>query len=526
MSSRSENPELLFRNGADSPPLPVPFLPGESLASALRRAGIGIALHCGGRGRCGSCRVRLLAGRWQLPEGERTLSAPGIIAPACRSIPLAGAVPPEAEMLSGVPGEAIFAEARFAPSWKKEECPPGVSAAIDLGTTTLAGVMIADGEAVASAGCANAQARFGDNVIDRIAAASTGAGEELRRALLAESLAPLLDELAAAAGCRPKRIVLAGNTAMSCFAAGIPTEPLGRAPFAAPATVFPTFRAAELGLGGCAPGATVELVPGLESFLGGDTTAGLYAAGLAGEAPPEAPVLFIDLGTNCETVLMTPTGSLAASAAAGPAFERRGSVAGPGAVLHLDLAQNGNFLTETAAGAPPHGLCGAAWLDLLVLLRRLGVIGPDGLFVPGERERRRCAAERGGSAGCRIAPGIVVTEADLAELLAAKAAVAAGVETLLAEVGTAPGTLAQVVLAGGFAAGSRPESLRGVGMLPLPASVPVATIGNASLAGCAKLAAAGIPASSLSTLRRRIRVRNLAGIPGFSRRYIDALALP
>jgi len=526
VSADSENPELLFRNGADSPPLPVPFLPGESLASALRRAGIGIALHCGGRGRCGSCRVRLLEGKWRLPEGERTLSAPGIIAPACRSVPLAGAVPPEAETLSGVPGEAIFAETRFAPPWLKEDCPPGVSAAIDLGTTTLAGVMIADGETVASAGCANAQARFGDNVIDRIAAAATGAGKELRRALLAESLAPLVAELAAAAGRSPERIVLAGNTAMSCFAAGIPTEPLGRAPFAAPATVFPTFRAAELGLGGCAPGATVELVPGLESFLGGDTTAGLYAAGLAGEEPPEAPVLFIDLGTNCETVLMTPAGSLAAGAAAGPAFERRGCVAGPGAVLHLDLAPNGNFLPETAAGAPPRGLCGAAWLDLLVLLRRLGVIGPDGLFVPGERERRRCAAERGGSAGCRIAPGIVVTEADLAELLAAKAAVAAGAETLLAEGETAPESLARVVLAGGFAAGSRPESLRGAGMLPLPPSVPVTTIGNASLAGCAKLAAAGIPASSLSTLRRRIRVRNLAEIPGFIRRYVDALSLP
>ena len=517
---------ILYREDSGAAPRTVTALPGETLAAALVRAGIPVALRCGGHGRCGSCRVRLVAGRWRLPEGETELRAPGIVAAACRAFPLAGAAPGEVEALPGIAG--ILVERRFTPSWRPEEALRGSVAAVDLGTTTLAGVLIADGEAAAAAGIANAQIRFGDNVIDRIAAAEAGRGDELRRALLAESLDPLLAELVAAAGRTPARIVLAGNTAMSCFAAGIDAASLGRAPYDAPATVFPQFRAAELGLRAVAPETPVEVVPGAGSFIGGDTVAGLFAAGFAaGETDPAAlPALFVDLGTNCETVLLLPDRAIAASAAAGPAFERRGTLAGTGAVIHLDLSPGGNFRLETAGDAPPSGLCGSAWLDLLVLLRRLGVIDEQGLFVPGERERRRWCAEREGLPGCRIATGITAIEADLAELITAKAAVAAAIGTLLDAAGVAPGALKLAVLAGGFALGSRPESLRGVGLLPLPDPVPLRAVGNACLAGAARLAALGLPMSALDGLRRRIEVVNLAETPEFRRRYIDALTLP
>ena len=38
---------------------PVPFEAGETLLSALRRAGYSIPAACGGKGRCGKCRVKV-----------------------------------------------------------------------------------------------------------------------------------------------------------------------------------------------------------------------------------------------------------------------------------------------------------------------------------------------------------------------------------------------------------------------------------------------------------------------------------
>ena len=45
----------------------IPALPGEVLATVLRRAGLELSMSCGGKGTCGTCRVRVVGGADLLP---------------------------------------------------------------------------------------------------------------------------------------------------------------------------------------------------------------------------------------------------------------------------------------------------------------------------------------------------------------------------------------------------------------------------------------------------------------------------
>ena len=122
--------------------------PGESLLSALRRAGFSLPAACGGRGRCGKCRVQV--------NGAPRL--------ACKVFPQGGEQVVLPETVSGV----ILGDTLPPPP-----CQPGrtgLSAAVDLGTTTVVAKLYdrADGRELAAQRAWNAQAPYGADVISRI----------------------------------------------------------------------------------------------------------------------------------------------------------------------------------------------------------------------------------------------------------------------------------------------------------------------------------------------------------------------
>ena len=192
----------------------------ETLAAQLAALGVPLDLRCGGGGRCGRCRVRLLSGQFVIAgkaydadrEGPREANA-------CRLIP-AGVegrieIPDSSLFRDGLLIETGF---RCAPS--DAASGPGETAlAFDIGTTTVAAALVKDGAVLRTAGAPNAQSRFGDNVIDRIVAAgrSPETAAELRRVLVEETLNPLIAELAPASGS-VRRIAVAANTVMSHIA--------------------------------------------------------------------------------------------------------------------------------------------------------------------------------------------------------------------------------------------------------------------------------------------------------------------
>jgi len=458
----------------------------ENLARLLSRSGCALDMRCGGSGKCGRCRVKLVSGEW---ESAGTAVTPPCEVLACRThlTGRAGVVEiPEAPEADPAVEMALSDRVVLKPT-------ADTVAALDVGTTTLAAVTIRDGKVTASAGCFNAQSRYGDNVISRIAHTAASHGMDELRAALAESLAKLAVKLDIS---RVSRVAVAGNTVMLSLLFGIDPSPIGAYPFTPKTLTFPEHN----DLFGELP---VAAVPCISGFLGGDITAGLLVAELS---PGD---MLVDLGTNCEIVFNTGNGWFGTTAAAGPAFEgaglRCGCRAVAGAVDHYRCP--GDF-SVIGGGAPRGGLCGSAYIDYLAVEHRAGRIDGFGRF--------RNPAEH-----CReIAPGLSIGEDDLEQLLKAKAAIGSGIASLEKYCGKSAD---RIFLAGGFASVLDLGNAAAIGMLP--AGREYVVIGNSSLAGAAALAADPELMPELLRLSKKPEELPLAGLPGFERTFADALLL-
>lgn len=450
----------------------------ENLARLLARAGHAPDLRCGGRGTCGRCRVRLLSGEWE-SDGRR-ISAPAE-ALACRT------------RLTGAAGEVEFTPAPthgdVASGWHSRPLPECAESVIgvDLGTTTIAAVKIRAGRIVGRAGCFNAQNRYGDNVVSRInAAAADLAG--LRQAVR-DSVDGLLQELGADDVCR---IAVAGNTVMTTLFHGIDPSAIGVLPFTPPARIF-------------APeswrGIPLLTVPCIAGYVGGDLTAGWH------ETQPAVGEMLVDIGTNCEIMFHTASGIVCSAAAAGPAFEGAGlhfgCRAAAGAIDHYD----GAGVFSVLGGGEPRGLCGSAFIDFLAVERAAGHLNEFGRYQPRAETMT-------------ITPEIFVHEYDIEQLLKAKAAVWAGIRTLEKYCGRKAN---RIYLAGGFAQNLDLERAVAIGMLP---ERTYEIVGNTSLGGAARLAAAPETMAELERLIDLPREVPLNTLPGFEDNFIDGLLLP
>jgi uncharacterized 2Fe-2S/4Fe-4S cluster protein (DUF4445 family) len=80
-------------------------------------------------------------------------------------------------------------------------------------------------------------------------------------------------------------------------------------------------------------------------------------------------------------------------------------------------------------------------------------------------------------------PATVVTESDIAQLLQAKAAIAAGILTLLRTAGLTPGEVNRLYLAGGFGLHLNVAHAIACGLLPGFRPDQIEVVGNTSLGG-------------------------------------------
>lgn len=500
--------------------------PGTTIAEAARVAGVLVSAPCAGRGVCAGCGVRVIAGELEVADEveQRTLKrAPEGVRLACRAR-VAGPVEVRPLFALAAPGVGTAA---VVPAERGAETP--LVAGIDLGTTSVAALIAeaASGREVARASVANLQAGFGADVLSRVSAALAGESSELQ-ALAERSVVEAL-QAAAAAGVaelsRIKRVVVAGNSAMSALLVGADVSGLAAHPFIPPAGGGP-LSAESLVRKVIGPGAEVTLVGPIAAFVGGDALAASMAAGLV---DVEEPILLVDLGTNAELVLAQRQGLLVASTAAGPAFEGVGvSCGGPavaGAVDRVEIV--GDVVRLHAIGGDePRWFSGAGLVSAVARLVTAGHIASDGAMETKGPLSSRFARDDAGVLGVRLseddAPPVVLTQLDVRALQLAKAAVRAGIEAMLRHAQVSAGDLAEVLVAGAFGAALEPADLVEIGVLPSNAGGHIRRIGNAALEGAAAMALdAGLVQLADQTARRATHL-DLATDAAFAAGFLSA----
>ena len=478
----------------------------ETLLSALRRAGYSIPAACGGKGRCGKCRVPVN----------------GVPRLACRVYPADG----DTVTLPESAGGAILT--RTLPPSACQPGRTGCAAAVDLGTTTVVARLydLASGAELATESGWNAQASYGADVISRIqyTLEQPGGLQELSQRSR-EQVWALIERVLARCGREAdtlREITLAGNTVMQHLFAGYSVRGIAAAPFQ-PETLFDAPEAGSL------HGVPVHFAPCVAGYVGGDITAGLLAAGLA-ELPGEH--LFLDIGTNGEMALGGRGGFTCCAVASGPAFEGAGISCGmpgvDGAVSRVRYDRG--FVYDVIGGGVPKGLCGSGLLDLTAVLLRLGAIAPGGRLLPPEQApaalRRHLTHDADGNGCFHLTPEISLTAADVRNLQLAKAAVAAGIRVLLQQRGLTPEQLDGVYLAGGFGSYLDPESAAAIGMLPRACAGKLHTLGNTALAGAAVLTLDGAQWQRIRSISRACSYLELSGRADFAAAFTENLSFP
>ncbi len=498
---------------------------GESrnLLQTLMEQVAGLSAPCGGIGRCGKCGVLVRKGDFPVsPEDRRVFSEEQLETGyrlACTAeitgdfqVIWLGRTEEDMEVLTE--GGALGLKKPKDGKWKLKK-PKKQLLAIDIGTTTLAfGVYEEDGEMIARETGLNHQRAFGSDVIARIQASNEGEREKLQE-LIREDLKSGIEKLAASGGIAPERLskaVIAGNTTMVHLLMGYSCEGLGVVPFTPYS--LDTIRSDIRAICGVDITCPVTVLPGISAFVGGDIVSGMMAMELLKK---EKPCLFLDLGTNGEMALGNRKKLLVTSTAAGPAFEGGNISCGtgsiPGAICHVTIAEKVQI--ETIGDRPPVGLCGTGVVETAAELLKAEELDETGLLEEDYFD--------GGYLLARNPEGepILFTQKDIREIQLAKAAIRAGLETLLVRFGITYEDVGEVYVAGGFGYKLDLKKAVEIGMLPEELLDRTKAVGNSSLLGAAYLALGRYKLEEAETLIRAAEEIALAGDKDFQDFYME-----
>ena len=498
---------------------------GSTVLEAGREAGLILVANCGGNGLCGRCRVTVLGANVPEPTdaeihalSQEEIKAGQRLACRARLHGDAGVYLPRttlgsqqrlqlegsAQGISVDRGDEVIARAAAG------KCPLGV--AVDIGCTKIAAYLLdlESGDHLAACGIANPQISYGEDLISRLVFARRGKqqAQELARCVRA-AISELINTLTKHAEVDPDQVAdlcVVGNTAMTHLFLELPVDGLLAAPFVPATTSAVDTRASDVGIE-LPNDVWLHVLPGIGAFVGADHVAMILANGLHNCSHV---ALGIDIGTNTEIVLFRPDQGLllTTSCPAGPTFEgghiRHGMRAAPGAIERIEFRPGGLAL-KTIGDQPPVGMCGSGVIDAVALLLHTGVIDYRGHLQVGKAGVRRGAA---GNEYLLIeakdtghGKDIVITQQDISEVQLAKAAVAAGIRTLLKVSNTRDEEVGELVLAGAFGSYLDLDSSIAIGLLPGFPNATFLQAGNAAGTG-AKMA--------LVSSRMRVRAGQIA----------------
>jgi uncharacterized 2Fe-2S/4Fe-4S cluster protein (DUF4445 family) len=170
-------------------------------------------------------------------------------------------------------------------------------------------------------------------------------------------------------------------------------------------------------------------------------------------------------------------------------------------------------------------------LDGVAELRRIGVLGTNGVFRPDSHPRVRIGGARrefllvpSGEQGALR--DLAITQQDVSEIQLAKGAIRAGIEILLGEAGLEAQEIQQVIVAGAFGTYLDVGSALAIGMFPQLPPERFVQVGNAAGIG-AKLALLSRRHREIAEeIVGEVEYIELTTHPRFAEVYTTALFLP
>ena len=375
------------------------------------------------------------------------------------------------------------------------EDTPLWGAAVDIGTTTVT-VWLVDlltGQVKAQVAEYNQQISRGEDVISRIIVASKEGGQETMQNLVLGTINELLERAAKRVRASQEdifKVTISGNSTMMHLLLGIPATSIRLTPFVTAVNHIPPLTSQEVGLN-IHPKAVVDCLPGVASYVGADITAGALSSGMT---TSDRLILFLDVGTNGETVLGSSDFLVTCACSAGPAFEGAGVLHGMratrGAIEEVWI--NGDNYEPTfrvIGGVKPRGLCGSGLISLLAEVFLTGVVDKGGKVNTSLDTPRVRMGDHGSeyvivwADEIGIGEDIVITNVDIDNLLRAKAAIFAGFTVLANSVGFPLGMIEQVLIGGSFGRYINVEKAIQIGLLPDMPWENFDFLGNTSVKG-------------------------------------------
>jgi len=398
-------------------------------------------------------------------------------------------------------GTAVLHE-DYLMEWQNwEELHRHYGLVFDIGTSTLVGKLISlvDGSEIAVASCLNSQSKYGSDVISRLQYSKEHPRIlQVLQYLITRDLSQLTAHLLWTAELKADEIflaIVAGNTTMQHLLLGLPPFGITEAPFLPVVTDGLVIKSADVGLK-LHPEARLYVMPVKSGYIGGDLISNILTSGVAEQ---EEIILGLDLGTNGEIFLGNNKRLLTCSAAAGPALEGArisyGMIAKAGAIEGAWL-EDSKLQYRVIGNVKPKGICGSGLVDLVALLLHCRIIDYEGLI---RRSRKKLARElnsrvvkkRAGGYSFVVASSeesydqkpIYLTQKDVREVQLAKGAIAAGIKTLMDQLGIEVKDVNRVYLAGALGNYIDPLSAMRIGLLPRFNPEIVESLGNAASRG-------------------------------------------
>ena len=412
--------------------------------------------------------------------------------------------------------------------------------AIDIGTTTVVAslVDINSGEELCIESMINSQKQYGLDVLTRITyeLENEEDGIECLQKSIVNSINEMIRNLCNKAKINRKNIyeiTVSANCTMMHMLLGIDAKPIGKSPFAPIFTNSKNILAKDIGILACDE-ARIYCLPSVSAYIGADIVAGVYVCELN---KANENVLFIDIGTNGEIVLVNRGKLMSCSCAAGPALEGMniscGMRAANGAIEDITINEEENII-KVIGKEKPIGICGSGILAVVKELLRTGIVRDNGAFIKLEKlekddyrlkklqindKKREFILHDGENK-------LLITQGDIRQVQLAKGAILSGFYALLKKANIEMKDLDKVMIAGQFGAHAGIDSLVGTGILPMEVREKIVYVGNSSKTGAYMSLMSKKAKEDMELLSKNIEYMELGESEGYERLFSRCLKFP